>query len=320
MQEGSPLSLPSRLTAQVRMITLLLLAAFLAMGCLSSRSNPYIDLTKLEPAAPAAAPVAGASPLRIAVSPSLSSRDTVGSYRLIAEHIAIQTGQPTELIYRRSNAETQALLSSQGADLAFFSTGAFLTYSGTESIEPLVIPELEHGPFYQALIIVPQDSRSENLAGLAGKRFAFSDATSFSGYLFPVYLLKLRQQTPEKFFGQSLFSQNYAKSLQSVAMNLLDGAAIDSIAYDHARRNNPELAARVRIIHSSEPIGVGPVVIRQALPSQQKELLKTIFLNMHYNQDMRKVLRDLMFERFSIVPTRLYDAPRQILQEMKQAP
>ena len=302
------------------MITLLLLAAFLAMGCLSSRSNPYIDLTKLEPAVPAAAPVAGASPLRIAVSPSLSSRDTVGSYRLIAEHIAIQTGQPTELIYRRSNAETQALLSSQGADLAFFSTGAFLTYSGTESIEPLVIPELEHGPFYQALIIVPQDSRSENLAGLAGKRFAFSDATSFSGYLFPVYLLKLRQQTPEKFFGQSLFSQNYAKSLQSVAMNLLDGAAIDSIAYDHARRNNPELAARVRIIHSSEPIGVGPVVIRQTLPAQQKELLKTIFLNMHYNQDMRKVLRDLMFERFSVVPARLYDAPRQILQEMKQAP
>ena len=314
------MSLPSRLTAQVRMITLLLLVAFWATGCLSSRSIPYIDLTKLEPAAPAVAPIAGPSPLRIAVSPSLSSRDTVGSYRLIAEHIAIQTGQPTELIYRRNNAETQALLSSQGADLAFFSTGAYLTYSGTESIEPLVIPELEHGPFYQALIIVPQDSRSENLAGLAGKRFAFSDATSFSGYLFPVYLLKLRQQTPEKFFGQSLFSQNYAKSLQSVAMNLLDGAAIDSIAYDHARRNNPELAARVRIIHSSEPIGVGPVVIRQTLPAQQKELLKTIFLNMHYNQDMRKVLRDLMFERFSVVPARLYDAPRQILQEMKQAP
>ena len=103
-------------------------------------------------------------------------------------------------------------------------------------------------------------------------------------------------------------------------MNLLDGAAIDSIAYDHARRNNPELAGRVRIIHSSEPIGVGPVVIRQTLPAQQKELLKTIFLNMHYNQDMRKVLRDLMFERFSVVPARLYDAPRQILQEMKQTP
>ena len=309
-----------RLKAPILMITLLALSAFFAAGCLSSRGNSYIDLTRLEPAAPVSSTTAGPTSLRIAVSPSLSSRDTVGSYRLIAEHIAIQTGQPTELIYRRNNAEIQALLSSQGADLAFFSTGAFLTYSGTEPIEPLVIPELENGPFYQALIIVPQDSRSENLADLAGKRFAFSDAASFSGYLFPVYLLKLRQQTPESFFGQSLFSQNHAKSLQAVAMNLLDGAAIDSIAYDHARRNNPELAGRVRIIHSSEPIGVGPVVIRQAMPAQQKDLLKTIFLNMHYNQDMRKVLRDLMFERFSAAPARLYDAPRQILQEMKQAP
>lgn len=315
--------LPSRFIAPFRIIPILLLVACLVTvmtGCLPSHGNTFIDLTKLESAPPAATPIVGPPPLRIAVSPSLSSRDTVGSYRLIAEHIAIQTGQPTELIYRRNNAETQALLSSQGADLAFFSTGSFLTYGGTEPIEPLVIPELENGPFYQALIIVPQDSRIENLAGLAGKRFAFSDAASFSGYLFPVYLLKLHQQTPENFFGQSLFSQNHAKSLQSVAMNLLDGAAIDSIAYDHARRNNPELAGRVRIIHSSEPIGVGPVVIRQALPSQQKELLKTIFLNMHYNQDMRKVLRDLMFERFSSVPVRLYDAPRQILQEMKQAP
>ena len=317
------MSLPNRFTAQVRRILTLVLFTLLLIvmtGCVPSRGNTYIDLTRLEPAAPVAAPIAGTMPLRIAVSPSLSNRDTVGSYRLIAEHIAIQTGQPTELIYRRNNAETQALLSSQCADLAFFSTGAFLTYSGTEPIEPLVIPELENGPFYQALIIVSQNSRIENLGGLAGKRFAFSDAASFSGYLFPVYLLKLRQQTPENFFGQSLFSQNHAKSLQSVAMNLLDGAAIDSIAYDHARRNNPELAGRVRIIHSSEPIGVGPVVIRKALPAQQKELLKTIFLNMHYNQDMRKVLRDLMFERFSVAPARLYDAPRQILQEMKQAP
>ena len=309
-----------RFAAPIRMILILCLATVLLTGCLTAGGRMYIDLTRLEPANPAAAPIAGPVPLRIAVSPSRSSRDTVGSYRQIAEHIAIQTGQPTELIYRRNNAEAQALLSSQGADLAFFSTGAFLTYTGTEPIEPLVIPELENGPFYQALIIVPQDSRSENLASLAGKRFAFSDAASFSGYLFPVYLLKLRQQTPEKFFGQSIFSQNHAKSLQAVAMNLLDGAAIDSIAYDHARRNNPELAGKVRIIHSSEPIGVGPVVIRQTLPEQQKDLLKTIFLNMHHNQDMRKVLRDLMFERFSVAPASLYDAPRQILLEMNQAP
>ena len=60
--------------------------------------------------------------------------------------------------------------------------------------------------------------------------------------------------------------------------------------------------------------------LRTFPPAQQKELLKTIFLNMHYNQDMRKVLRDLMFERFSAAPARLYDAPRQILQEMKHAP
>lgn len=296
----------------------LVLSVCLLTGCLSAGGRTFINLAELEPVAAATVAAPGNAPLRIVVSPSLSSRDTVGSYRQLAEHIAIQIGQPTELIYRRNNSEAQALLSSQGADLAFFSTGTYLTYDGSEPIEPLVIPELQNGPFYQSLLIVPQDSRVENLAGLAGKRFAFNDATSFSGYLFPVYLLKLRQQTPENFFSQTVFTQSHSKSLQAVAMNLLDGAAIDSIAYDHARRNNPELANRVRIIYASEPIGAGPVVIRQSLPAGKKELLTTVFLNMHHNQDMRQVLRELMFERFSLAPATLYDAPRQILHEMKQ--
>lgn len=286
-------------------------------GCHSKNSRSFIDFSRLEPSSPPLQATAAAAPLRIVISPSLSTRDTVGSYRRIAEHIAIQIGQPTELIYRRSNSEAQALLSSKGADLAFFSTGTFLTYAGTEAIEPLVIPELENGPFYQALIIVSHSSRIEKMSDLAGKRFAFSDPTSFSGYLFPFHLLKLQNQTPESFFSQTIFSQSHSKSLQSVALNLLDGAAIDSIAYDYARRNTPSLTQRIRIIHASEPIGAGPVVVRNSLPTEKKELLRTLFLNMHYNQDMRLVLRELMLERFSPVPKNLYDTPRQILFEMK---
>ena len=295
----------------------ILLASCCGFGCNSAKSRPFIRLNDLDPRPQTAPASVIDTPLRIVVSPSLSTRDTVGYYRQIAEHVAIQTGQPTELIYRRNNAEAQALLSSKGADLAFFSTGTFLTYSGEEKIEPLVVPELDNGPFYQALIIVPADSPSNELTDLFGKRFGFSDTASFSGYLYPVYLLKLRQKTPEHFFSHTFLSQSHSKSLQAVAMKLLDGAAIDSIVLDHARRTAPDLANAVKIIHASPPIGTGPVVIRASLTEQKKDLLRIVFLNMHHNQDMRKVLRELMFVRFNEVPLHLYDVPRQTLLEMK---
>ena len=52
----------------------------------------------------------------------------------------------------------------------------------------------------------------------------------------------------------------------------------------------------------------------------KKDLLRTVFLNMHHNQDMRNVLRELMFERFIIPQNHLYDYPRRILSEVKASP
>jgi phosphonate transport system substrate-binding protein len=282
--------------------------------------RPYINLRDIEAIPQGTPKKLMETPLRIAVSPSLSNRDTAGYYRQLSDHIAVQTGRPTELIYRRSNSEVQALLASNGADIGFFSTGTYLAYAGPVELEILVIPERAQGPYYQALVIVPGDSPAEEIADLAGKSFAFNDSLSFSGYIFPRYLLKQLHNTPENFFRQTVFTQSHSKSLQAVAMHMLDGAAIDSIAFDHARKNTPELANSVRIIHLSPSAGTGPIVIRNGIDEAKKDLLRTVFLNMHHNQDMRQVLRELMFERFVSPQPHLYDYPSRILAEVKNSP
>ena len=108
--------------------------------------------------------------------------------------------------------------------------------------------------------------------------------------------------------------------MQAVAMHMVDGASIDSLAFDHARKNTPEIAKAIRIIHLSPSAGTGPVVIRNDIDEAKKDLLRTVFLNMHHNQDMRNVLRELMFDRFSTPQHRLYDYPRRILSEVKASP
>ena len=304
----------------LRWIVFFLFFILFLTGCLPTGQRPYVNLRDLEAPPPKTARAAGETPLRIVVSPSLSNRDTAGYYRQLADHVAVQTGQPTELIYRRSNSEAQALLASSGADIGFFSTGTYLSYTGTVELEILVVPERAQGPVYQTLIIVPSDSPAEEIADLAGKSFAFNDSLSFSGYIFPRYLLKQLHKTPENFFRQTIFTQSHSKSMQAVAMHMLDGASIDSIAFDHARKNTPEIANAIRIIHLSPSAGTGPIVIRQDIDPAKKDLLRTVFLNMHHNQDMHKVLRELMFERFTIPQQHLYDYPRRIIAEVKTSP
>ena len=297
-----------------------LLCLLFVAGCAANDQRPYVNLRDMETLPQETVKKPAETPLRIVVSPSLSNRDTAGYYRQLSDHISIQTGQPTELIYRRSNSEAQALLASSGADIGFFSTGTYLSYAGSVELEILVVPERTQGPVYQALIIVPSDSPAEEIADLAGKSFAFNDSLSFSGAIFPRYLLKQLHKTPENFFRQTIFTQSHSKSMQAVAMHMLDGASIDSIAFDHARKNTPEIANAIRIIHLSPSAGTGPIVIRNDIDEAKKDLLRTVFLNMHHNQDMRNVLRELMFERFIIPQNQLYDYPRRILSEVKASP
>ena len=304
----------------IRWISFLLLVLVLTPGCFSGVHRPFVNLRDIEPLQQEMPEKRTEMPLRIVVSPSLSNRDTAGYYRQLADHISVQTGRPTELLYRRSNSEAQALLTTKVADIGFLSTGTYLTYTGPVEIEILVTPERANGPFYQALIIVPGDSPVEDIADLAGKSFAFNDSLSFSGYMFPLQLLTQLHKTPESFFRQTIFTQSHSKSMQAVAMHMVDGASIDSIAYDHSRKNTPEIASAVRIIHLSPPIGAGPVVIRNDIAEAKKELLRTVFLNMHHNQDIKKALQELMFERFIIPSASLYDYPRNILSGMKMLP
>ena len=89
-------------------------------GCAANDQRPYGNLRDMETLPQETVKKPAETPLRIVVSPSLSNRDTAGYYRQLSDHISIQTGQPTELIYRRSNSEAQALLASSGADIGFF--------------------------------------------------------------------------------------------------------------------------------------------------------------------------------------------------------
>lgn len=306
---------------RMKWVTCFALLLFLlpVTGCGVGASKPYIRFNETEQLQQAkhSVEIEASQPLRIVVSSVLPYKDTIGFYRQIAEHLAIQIGRPTELIQRKSNVEASRLLENGGADIAFFSTGTFVSYAGTPELEALVMRERRGTPTYGAYIIVPKNSDAVSFASLRGKTFAFADTLSFSGYFYPNHLLRQAAMTPEQFFSKYLFTYSHMKSLRAVAERVVDGAAIDNSIYEYAKENLPELTDAVRVLDASPPIGTGPVVVRKSMSESQKELLRSIFLNMHRNRDMQQTLGALMIDRFVGANPEFYAYPRRIIQEMR---
>src|SRR5205823_13784404 len=79
---------------------------------------------------------------------------------------------------------------------------------------------------YKSQILVRSDSGITDLNGLKGKKFAFVDPISASGYLFPLNLVKAKTgQDPKTFFGSTIFAGGHDKAALAVYQGTVDGAA-----------------------------------------------------------------------------------------------
>lgn len=278
--------------------------------------GPYIDFNKVEDTNPAAT-AAGPRPLRLAISSVLSPKDSIVSYRQIADYISHRLERPVVLVQRQSYAEVGMLLAKGGADLAFFSSGAYASLANQNEIELLAMQQRNGVPYYRGYIIVPRTSPATRLEDLRGRTFAFSDPLSYSGYIALAHMLEQKQQTPDSFFQSYLFTYSHDKSLRAVANHVVAGATVDSLVYDYTKMRSPELIDAIKIIGMSEPAGTEPIVIRRGLSTDEKSRLRHLFLTMHEDSLMNSVLYELQIERFLSPQSELYDPIRSMLREVK---
>lgn len=277
-----------------------------------SSEGTIIDLASLQPL-----PVRyneGIVPLRVSVAAVVSPRGTAESYQLLLDYLSEALDRPVELVQRRTYEETNDLVESGEVDVAFVCTSAYITGHDEFGMELLAGPEVSGESVYHSLLIVPSNSSSETLQDLQSKVFAFTDPISYSGRVYPTYLVQELGQTPDTFFSRTFFTYSHDEAIYAVADGLADGAAVDSLVYDFALERDPTLAERIRVIHRSPPFGIPPVVVSPNVRPQQQALLQEILLTMHETQRGREALQSLGLERFILIEDSAYDSARQITE------
>ncbi len=281
----------------------------------SNTTTPTIYLSELQPLP--ARLVSEVVPLRVSVAALVSPQGTLESYQPLLDYLSHQLDRPVELVQRQTYAETNTLIEENAVDIAFVCTSAYIEGHDAFGMELLAAPQVNGSASYQSILIVPASSTAQSIADLEGQVFAFTDPISFSGRVYPTYLVRQLGSTPETFFERTFFTYNHDNAIRAVASGIADGAAVDSLVYDFAVQRDPNLAAQVRVIHRSPAFGIPPVVINPNARPQLKAVLQELLLNMASDAEGQAALTALGVEGFVLLDDHTYDSARAIIDAVE---
>ena len=258
--------------------------------------------------------------LKIGVASMITPVDAVKYYQDVIDYIGEVIGKPVQMVHRRTYDEMDSLLEREEVNVAFICSAPYVKNRQKFGVELLVAPSVNGRPAYQSYIIVHKESPLVSFSGLKGRPFAFTDPKSNTGKLYPTYLLKTMGRTPERFFSRIVYSYSHNKSIEMVAKRLVDGAAVESIVYEHMLKKDSPYVAQTRIIKRSPAYGMPPVVVTKNIDPALKTKLRNAFLGMHKTAAGKAILSAMMVDGFTDVSDKNYDTIREMERAVSENP
>jgi phosphonate transport system substrate-binding protein len=250
--------------------------------------------------------------VRIAVGGMITPKEGVGYYRDLLRYLQDKIGSKIEYVDRESYAEINEMLRTGRLDAAFVCSGPYVDGKKQFGLELLVAPQAYGETRYYSYIIVSRDSAFRSFEDLRGRSFAFTDPLSNTGKLVPTYMLAKMNQTPERFFKETIFTKSHDKSIKAVARGIVDAAAVDSLIWEYMNATSPEFTSKTRILVKSPPYAIPPVVVPAGMDPGLKAKLKQAFLNLHLDPKGREILERIKIDKFVVIDDRAYDSVREM--------
>ncbi|HNV69219.1 MAG TPA: phosphate/phosphite/phosphonate ABC transporter substrate-binding protein [Candidatus Ozemobacteraceae bacterium] len=191
-------------------------------------------------------------------------------------------------------------LEREEIDIGWLGSLSYVEAAQRLKLKPLVKPTRFDTNSYRGLIITRQDSGIKSLADLKGKKFAWVEKESASGYTFPKALLIEAGINPDKDFAEAAFLQKH----DAVVLNVLIGKYDAGACYDDARNTlrDKEKINDLTVLARTEDISNEPIVCRAGLPEDLVEKIRKAFLKLDFNNPAHKKVLDELTDVRGFVP------------------
>ena len=280
---------------------------FLCISCSNSnRDHTVVDFTDTL-AQENSIDQQGSKVVYIAIASMTSPKETFTYYSDLINYISQKAGYPIYIKQKKTYEEVNTLLENSEVDFAFICSGAFVDKYKKGKTRLLVAPEIDHKTNYNAYIIAQKDSDIESFRDFKNKSFAFTDPLSNTGRLFPLKKVTQQHISEKDFFAKTIFTYGHDISIQMVNRGIIDGASVHGLIYNYISTHHPEKVENVKIIEKSEIFGIPPIVTPAVLDQKSFDKYQQIFLNLHKDSVGKKILNNLMIDKFVMVDDSIYN-------------
>src|SRR5437870_4153686 len=242
------------------------------------------------------------NPVNMAFVPSADSQKVLASGEPLAKLLTDATNLNFKVSVPTSYTTVIEAMGSGQVDVGWLAPFAYVLAHDQNGSQVLLASLRQGSKTYRSQIIVRADSGINSIEQLRGKKFAFVDPASASGFLFPNYMLANMGLDYKTFFSDTIFAGGHDKVVIAVYNKQVDGGAtfgqnIDSGPPTDARTlvtsTLPDVMQVVKPIAQTDPIPNDTVSVRAGLDASLVKLLNDGLLYVQSTPEGQKALKDL---------------------------
>lgn len=214
-------------------------------------------------------------------------------YKPLASYLSEKAGVKIKLTILSRYGDIVERFMSRGMDGAFFDalTGAMAITK--LKVEPIARPvNLDQTSTVRGYIFVRDDSKIKTVKDMRGKKVAFVDRATATGYLFAVaYLHEHGIADINEYFGEYFFTGSHDSAIYSVLDSRADIGSAQNTIFNILISKDPTIKKELRIIAQSDEYPETTLCLRKNIASDVKNRITDILLNMNRDAIGKEVLK-----------------------------
>ncbi len=232
---------------------------------------------------------AGPRELKFGYTPFLGEAEMRAEFQPLMDYLGEQVGIKTVLYIAKNYGDLRTQLETGAVDIGSFSPAAYIDAAAGGKIRIIAQSIIGGSAFYTGVVIVRKESGITSLADLKGKRFAFVDPKSASGYVYPRAMLVEKGVNPDDFFASTTFAGTHDKVIHAILAGDADAGAIfeDALRIEKGKGQPVE---RLTVLARTDPIPHDAIAVRADLDPELTAKIQKALTTMTENPAGRQVI------------------------------
>ena len=253
-------------------------------------------------------PTIQAVEIKFGYTPYLNEAEMRNDLKPLMDYLTKSIGSGVILYIAKDYGDLKAQMELGKVDIGTFSPFAYVDAEKGGKIKIIAQSTTDHSAFYKGLIIARKESGMTDIKDLKGKRFAFVDPKSASGYVYPKAMLIEKGIDPDQFFKETIFAGNHDKVIESVLEGKVDTGATYENALVSAKGKGVKTENLVTLA-STDPIPISAIAVRSDLDTSTIQKIQKVLIDLGNTAEGKKVIAQSKrkFTGFILADDKIYD-------------